>query len=289
MHKAGFVSIIGFPNAGKSTLLNAILGEKLVIVTPKAQTTRKRTFGIYNDDEYQIVFCDTPGFIPDPRYELHKTMNNMVEDTFGDADVMIYITDPVIKETGELGEKLRKISYPLLILINKADTTSADELNNVAAFLEKEFPSATVKTISALHGFNVDRIVPFLKQYMKEHPPYYPKDDLSDRDVRFFVSEIIREHLLLLYFKEIPYAAEVLINEYKESESISKIHSTIYVERETQKMILLGKGGSAIKKLGTQSRIAIEKFIGQKVYLDITVKVLKNWRNDAELLKKLGY
>jgi len=289
MHKAGFVNIIGFPNAGKSTLLNALLGEKLVIVSPKAQTTRKRVLGIYNDDDCQIVFSDTPGFIPDPHYELHRKMNDMVEETFTDADMMIYITEPGIRELGSLGEKLRELKIPLLVLINKADSSNEEKLNNFAAFLEKEFPNASVKTISALHSFNVDKIIPFIKTYLKEHPPYFSKDDLSDRDVRFFVSEIIREKLLEFYYREIPYAAEVVIDEFRESEDMNRIRAIIYVERETQKMIILGKGGSAIKKLGTQSRIDIERFTGRKVYIDITVKVLKNWRNDPGILKKLGF
>lgn len=289
MHKAGFVNIIGFPNAGKSTLLNALLGEKLVIVTPKAQTTRKRILGIYNDEDCQIVFSDTPGFIPDPHYELHRKMNSMVEESFTDADVVVYITEPEIRDIGPLREKLLQLECPLLILINKADQSSIEKLNEFAQFLEKEFPQAQVKTISALHKFNVDRIVPFIKGLLKEHPPYFSKDDLSDRDIRFFVSEIIREKLLNLYFREIPYASEVVIDEFKEDNDMSRIRAIIYVERETQKMIILGKGGSAIKKLGTQSRIDIEKFIGQKVYLDLSVKVLKNWRNDPSVLKKLGF
>jgi GTPase len=289
MHKAGFVNIIGFPNAGKSTLLNALLGEKLVIVSPKAQTTRKRVLGIHNDDDCQIVFSDTPGFIPDPHYELHRKMNDMVEETFTDADLMIYITEPGIRELGSLGQKLRDLKIPLLVLINKADSSNAEKLNDFAAFLEKEFPDAAVKTISALHGFNVDHIIPFIKTFLKEHPPYFSKDDLSDRDVRFFVSEIIREKLLDLYYREIPYAAEVVIDEFREEEDMNRIRAIIYVERETQKMIILGKGGSAIKKLGTQSRIDIERFTGRKVYIDITVKVLKNWRNDPGILKKLGF
>ncbi len=289
MHKAGFVNIIGFPNAGKSTLLNALLGEKLVIVTPKAQTTRKRILGIYNDEDCQIVFSDTPGFIPDPHYELHRKMNSMVEESFTDADVVIYITEPEVRDIGTLREKLLKLTCPLLILINKADQSTIENLNEFAQFLEKEFPEAQVKTISALHKFNVEKIIPFIKNLLKEHPPYFSKDDLSDRDIRFFVSEIIREKLLNLYFREIPYASEVVIDEFKEDNDMSRIRAIIYVERETQKMIILGKGGSAIKKLGTQSRIDIEKFIGQRVYLDLSVKVLKNWRNDPSVLKKLGF
>jgi len=289
MHKAGYVSIIGFPNAGKSTLLNALLDEKLMIVTPKVQTTRKRILGIYNDEHTQIVFSDTPGFITDPGYKLHKKMNSNIDESFFDADVMIYITEPGVLEFGELEEKLRSLTCPLLILVNKADTENADSLGAYAEQLQTLFPDAAVKIISALHGFNVEHIVPFITEKLKEHPPYFDKEQLSDRDVRFFVSEIIREKLLLLFFREIPYCAEVVIDEFKEDEDISRIRAIIYVERETQKMIILGKGGSAIKQLGIQARKDIEKFIDQKIYLDLTVKVLKNWRNDESILKKLGY
>lgn len=289
MHKAGFVNIIGFPNAGKSTLLNSILGEKLVIVTPKVQTTRQRIFGIYNEDDIQIVFSDTPGFIENTHYELHKSMNNYVSDTFIDADVMIYITEPNVKELGILGEKLKNLTCPLIVLINKADLSNVNELNTYAEFLHKELPVSRLITISALHNFGIESIIPIIKEYLPEHEPYFPKDELSDRNLRFFVSEIIRENILNLYLKEIPYAAEVIVEDYKVMDNITKINAVVYVERETQKMILLGKNGSAIKRLGTQSRIAIEKFIGERVFLDLTIKVLKNWRNDASILKRMGY
>jgi GTPase len=289
MHKAGFVSILGLPNTGKSTLLNALLSEKLVIATPKAQTTRKRILGIYNDDDTQVVFSDTPGLISDPHYELHRRMNEMAEATFNDADVVIFLTEPEAPVDQTISEKLNAIQGPLLLLINKADLSNTEKLNTYAEQLEKMFPKAHVKTISALHQFNTDRIIPFIKPFLPEHPPFFSKDELSDRDVRFFVSEIIREQILNQYFREIPYASEVVIDEYREEEAISRIRAIIYVERETQKMIILGKGGTAIKKLGTEARKNIEKFIGQKVYLDLTVKVLKNWRNDPSVLKKLGF
>jgi GTPase len=220
---------------------------------------------------------------------LHRTMNSHIQESMSDADVMIYITEPEVKDLGELEGKLRSLRCPLLILINKADQETADALGAYAQFLQSLFPEATVKIISALHGFNVEYIIPFISEHLKEHPPYFDKEHLSDRDLRFFVSEIIREKLLLLFFREIPYCAEVVIDEFKEDEDMSRIRAIIYVERETQKMIVLGKGGSAIKKLGIQARKDIEKFIGQKVYLDLTVKVLKNWRNDETILKKLGY
>lgn len=289
MHKAGFVSIVGLPNTGKSTLLNALLGEKLVIASPKAQTTRKRILGIYNDDDTQIVFSDTPGLIPDPHYELQRKMNEMAEGTFTDADIVIFLTEPDAPVDRQISEKLQALQCPLLVLINKADNSDTEKLNTFAAGMEQLFPGATIKTISALYKFNTDKIIPFLKQFLTEHPPFFSKDELSDRDVRFFVSEIIREQILKQYFREIPYASEVVIDEYKEDVAISRIRAIIYVERETQKMILLGKAGTAIKKLGTEARKNIEQFIGQKVFLDLTVKVLKNWRNDPAILKKLGF
>lgn len=289
MHKAGFVSIVGFPNSGKSTLLNSILGEKLVIVSPKVQTTRQRIFGIYNEDDLQIVFSDTPGFIENTHYELHKSMNNFVSSSFVDSDVLIYITEPNVRDLAIFAEKLNKISCPLIVLINKADLSNVDELNRYAEFLHTKLNISRLITISALHNFGVSNIVPIIKEYLPVHEPYFPKDELSDRNLRFFVAEIIREHLLLLYQKEIPYASEVLIENFKKEENITRIEAIIYVEKETQKMIILGKGGLAIKKLGTQSRLAIEKFIGARVFLDLKVKVLKNWRNDKEILKKMGY
>lgn len=289
MHKSGFVNIIGFPNVGKSTILNALLGEKLVIVNPKAQTTRQRIFGIYNDEETQIVFSDTPGYIRDPKYMLQESMNTSVNDTFKDSDVIMYITEPEIRELGYLGEKLKSIKKPLIIVINKADLSNVEKLNDFAEFLDKEFSPVRIITTSALHKFNVDKIIPIIKEFLPEHPPYFDKEELSDRNVRFFISEIIRENILTYYSKEIPYSSEVIVEEYKEAEKITRIKATIYVERESQKMIMLGKEGRAIKKLGTQSRLAIEKFIQQKVFLDLTVKVLKNWRSDTEILKKMGY
>ncbi len=289
MHKAGFVSITGFPNAGKSTLLNALLGEKLMIVTPKAQTTRRRILGIYNDDETQIVFSDTPGYISEPGCQLHKKMNSEIEEAFTDADLMIYITEHGIKTLDVIESMLNGLKCPLLILVNKADTENAENLASYADDLQKQFPDSAVKIISALHGFNIEQIIPYIKSHLREHPPYFDKEQLSNRDVRFFVSEMIREKLLKLYFREIPYCAEVVIDEYKEDKDMSRIRAIIYVERETQKMIILGKGGSAIKRLGIESRQEIEKFVGQKIYLDLSVKVLKNWRNDESILKKLGY
>jgi len=289
MHKAGFINIVGFPNVGKSTLLNALLGEKLVIVTPKMQTTRHRILGIYNDDETQIVFSDTPGYIETPYYALHKTMNDAVTHVFSDADALIFLTEPDIREFGVLGDKIKNQSCPLFIFVNKADLSTAEKLQNYAEWLVKEFNTPHVYIISALHKFNTDRIVPLLKTILSEHPPYYPKDDISDRNLRFFIAEMIREQIFFLYKKEIPYSSEVLIEEYKELKEITKIKAYLFIERESQKMILLGKNGSAIKKLGIQSRKMIEDYIGQKVHLDLTVKVMKNWRNDTELLKKLGY
>lgn len=289
MHKAGFVGIIGLPNAGKSTLLNALLGEKLVIATHKIQTTRHRVLGIYNDDDTQIVFSDTPGFIKEPHYALHKAMNHSVDESFSDADVIIYLTEPNVLPDTALKEKIARHKGSLIILINKADLSNEEQIKTYATELEVEYPSAAIMAISALHGFNTDQVIPMIAKFLPDHPPYFPKDELSDRNVRFFVAEIIREQILLLYFKEIPYASEVVVEEFKEEIEIARIKATIYVERETQKMIILGKGGLAIKNMGSRSRHDIEKFIGKRVHLDLTVKVLKNWRNDPSILKKLGY
>jgi GTP-binding protein Era len=221
MHKSGFVNIIGFPNVGKSTILNALLGEKLVIVNPKAQTTRQRIFGIYNDDETQIVFSDTPGYIKDPKYTLQETMNTSVNDTFKDSDVVMYITEPEIRDLGYLGEKLKSINRPLIIIINKADLSNVEKLNEFAEFLDKELSPKRIITTSALHKFNIESIIPIIKEYLPEHPPYFDKDELSDRNVRFFISEIIRENILTYYSREIPYSSEVVVEEFKEDEKIT--------------------------------------------------------------------
>jgi len=289
MHKAGFINIIGFSNVGKSTLLNALIGEKLVIVTPKVQTTRHRILGIYNDEDTQIVFSDTPGYIETPFYALHKKMNDTVLNVFEDADALMFITEPDVKDFGVLGDTIKKQNKPLFIFVNKADLSSVDKLQSYSEWLVSEFNSQHVYIISALHKFNTDRIIPLLKTILPKHPPYFPKDDISDRNLRFFIAEMIREQLFLLYKKEIPYSSEVLIEQYKEIENLTVIKAYLLVERESQKMILLGKNGSAIKQLGIKSRKMIEDYIGAKVHLELTVRVVKNWRNNAEILKKLGY
>ncbi len=292
MHKSGFVNIIGATNVGKSTLLNVLLGEELFIVTPKAQTTRRRITGIYNDEEHQIVFSDTPGYISEPRYELHRSMNKMSEETFEDADILIYVTEPAAedsKDSALLLERLKNFKQPLLILINKMDKSKNSELDKIFSKHKKIFPDARILPVSALHCYNTEKIIPFIKENLKEHPPFYPKDDLSDKNIRFFVSEIIRKNLLKLYSREIPYASEIVIDEFKEHKDKNYIKAIIYAERETQKMIILGKKGEAIKKLGIQSRLEIEEFTQRSTYLELGVKILKNWRNDKNILKKFGF
>ena len=291
MHKAGFVNIIGLPNVGKSTLLNLLLGDNLSIVTPKPQTTRHRILGIYNDENTQIVFSDTPGFINEPHYQLHKVMNSFIEGTFKDADVVLYVAEPDIKNQEELSRfiGIKKIKCPIICIINKVDLSNQNKLDNTIEHINKSKIFKEVIPVSALYKFNTEKIIPLLTSLLPRHEPYYPKEDLSDRNMRFFVSEIIREKILSFYHKEIPYSTEVLTEEYKEKENITAIKAFIFVERESQKMIILGKNGEAIKKLGISARKDIEKFIDSKVYLDLTVKVLKNWRNDINILKKLGY
>lgn len=289
MHKAGFVSIVGFPNVGKSTLMNALLGEKLSIISPKAQTTRYLILGIYNDEESQIVFNDTPGYVREPAHKLHEKMNNVVVEMFKDTDVVMYITEPGIRDTGIFHQYLEQATYPVVILINKSDTASKTELEQYEQFMKNRYSHAHILAISALYGHNIDRIIPLLKELLPEHPPYFEKDYLSDRPIRFFVSELIREQIFHLYQQEIPYSTEVVVESYKEKDDIDVINAVIFVERESQKAIIIGKNGQAIKQLGIAARQAIEQFVGKKVYLELNVKVRKNWRNDDKFLQQLRF
>ena len=260
MHKAGFVNIVGKPNAGKSTLLNQLMGEKLAIVTQKAQTTRHRIFGIYNEDDFQIVFSDTPGVL-DPKYELQERMMDFVKDSLQDADVFLFIVDLTDKEEPNefLVEKLNKIPVPVLLLLNKMDTSNQEDLIKKVEYWHAKIPKAEILPISALEGFNTDIILP-------KNPPYYDKDQFTDKSERFFVNEAIREKILLNYEKEIPYSVEVVTEMFKEKEGIIFIDSIIYVERDTQKGILIGHKGEAIKKVGTEARLDLEKFFAKIGY-----------------------
>ena len=290
MHKAGFVNIVGKPNAGKSTLLNQLMGEKLAIVTQKAQTTRHRIFGIYNEEDVQIVFSDTPGVL-DPKYELQEKMMGFVKESLQDADVFLFIVDISDKsEPSEfLIEKLNKIPIPVLLLINKIDKSNQKEMEVAVEHWHNLLPKAEILPISALNAYNTEYILPKLKSLLPENPPYYDKDQFTDKSERFFVNETVREKILLNYDKEIPYSVEVVTELFKEKEGIIFIDSIIYVERETQKGILIGHKGEAIKKVGTEARLDLEKFFAKKIHLNLFVKVKKDWRKNEKDLKNFGY
>lgn len=289
-HKAGFVNIIGHPNVGKSTLMNILMGEKLSIITPKAQTTRHRILGIVNGEDYQIVYSDTPGIVR-PHYKLHESMMKFVHTALQDADVFIYMTE-VGENTfdEEVITKIQLSGKPLLFLINKVDTISLPDVEAKIKFWQEKFTDAVVLPVSAKLNYNVDKVIAEIIRILPENEPYFPKDDeLSDRPLRFFISEMIREKIFLLYKQEIPYSAEVVVDSYKEKPGIVVIGATIFVERDTQKAIILGHKGEAIKKLGSLARKDIEAFIGQKVYLELSMKVSSDWREDANQLKRFGY
>jgi len=288
-HKAGFVSIIGKPNVGKSTLMNALIGEKLSIITPKAQTTRHRILGIVNEEDYQIVFSDTPGVIK-PKYGLQDAMMHSVNGALSDADLLLFVTD--INEQYDENDVLEKIlntTIPMIVLINKIDNATQEQVDEKSAFWQEKLNPKHIFAISALHKYNLDGIMEMLLDNLPEHEAYYDKEELSDRSQRFFVSEIIREKIFTNYQKEIPYSTEVVITAFKEEEKITRISAEIIVERDSQKNILIGKGGSMLKKVGTEARKDIEKFLDQKVFLETFVKVLPDWRSKKNYLKSFGY
>lgn len=288
-HKAGFVSIIGEPNVGKSTLLNALLGEKLSIISPKAQTTRHRILGILNSDEYQVVFSDTPGIVK-PNYKMQENMMEYVNQALIDADVFIFVVDANhLTERVPIPQKLTETKQPVLLVLNKIDLLSQDEVLIKQEEWKNHFPKAVPILVSAIKSFNVARIMVELIQLLPEHPAYYPKDEMSDRNIRFFVSEIIREKIFLFYHQEIPYSCEVQIDAFQEKEKITVISAIIYVSRESQKGILIGNGGKALKNLGVEARRDIEKFLDTKIYLELLVKVSDDWRNNEDQLKRFGY
>ncbi len=294
--RSGFVNIVGHPNAGKSTLLNALVGERMSIITPKPQTTRHRILAILNGENYQIVFSDTPGYVRRPAYAMHRVMNRYVESTLEDADLFLLVTDLTepLSEADPLIPLLRQATAPVLLVLNKSDLVQAPRLEEVARWWSGQLNIADSLAVSALKGENLGLLLEKILSYLPEGPAYYPPDQLSDRPERFFVAEIIREKIFLLYEEEVPYACEVGIESFqetttKEGEPLARIHAVIYVLRESQKPILLGKGGSAIKKLGTLAREEMEHFLGRKVYLELTVKVRENWRDDEKLLKRFGY
>lgn len=291
MHKAGFVNIIGSPNVGKSTLMNRVVGEQLSIITSKKQTTRHRIMGIINSDDYQIVLSDTPGILK-PSYKLHENMMQFVSTAISDADIIVFVTDIFEKEFPEPDtlERIKKHSAPVLLLINKIDLIKDQEqLEQIVDFWHQQIPRAEILPISALHGFSIDFILPKIISLLPEGEPFFDKDALTDKPMRFFVSEIIREKILQNYSKEIPYSVEVVVESYKDQGHIVNIRAIIYVERESQKPIIIGAGGSKIKKVGTTAREDMEEFVGKKVFLDLHVKVDKNWRDKENKLKNYGY
>ncbi len=288
-HKSGFVNIIGLPNAGKSTLMNALVGENLSIITSKAQTTRHRIMGIVNGEDFQIVYSDTPGLVK-PHYKLHESMMKFVNSALEDADIFLLVTENSEDQLqDEYIAKLNQSGKPVIVVINKVDLHSQEEVLLQIKMWEERMPGSTVIPVSALHRFNIDRVFNALLDKLPASPAYYPKDELTDKSMRFFVSEIIREKILLYYKQEIPYSTEVVIDEYKEKENITHITATIYVARESQKGIILGAQGRSIKGLGISARKDIEAFIDAKVYLELRVKVSKDWRDDPNQLKRFGY
>lgn len=289
-HKSGFVNIIGNPNVGKSTLMNALVGERLSIITPKAQTTRHRIFGILNQPEYQIVFSDTPGVIQ-PAYKMQEQMMKFVSDAFEDADVFLYLVEPgdrALKDQGFF-EKLLKTKFPVLLIINKIDTTNQELLENEVEYWTEALPNAEIIPISALKEANTAYLLERLIALIPQSPPYFDKDALTDKTERFFVSEIVREQILMNYKKEIPYSVEVDVEEFKEAEDIIRMRAVIYVARDSQKGIIIGHRGSMLKRVGVGARKQLEKFFAKKVHLETFVKVKKNWRDSDAQLKRFGY
>ncbi|MBN2175405.1 MAG: GTPase Era [Bacteroidales bacterium] len=288
-HQAGFVNILGNPNVGKSTMMNALVGEKLSIITSKAQTTRHRILGIVNDENYQIIYSDLPGIL-EPSYKLQEKMMGFIELALKDADIFVYMVE--VGETKyheKIVKKIIKSGVQTIVIINKIDLTTQEEVEKQMDYWSKVFPESQVIPISALLNFNIQKLKDLIVEHLPESPAYYPKDEISDKTVRFFISEIIREKILLYYKKEIPYSVEVEVDSYKEEDKLIRISTNIYVTRESQKMIIIGKNGSAIKRVGTEARKDIEKFVGKQVFLEQTVKVKKDWRDDEYQLKKFGY
>jgi GTP-binding protein Era len=289
-HKAGFVNIIGNPNVGKSTLMNAFVGERLSIITSKAQTTRHRILGIVNGEDFQVVLSDTPGIIK-PAYEMQKSMMDFVKSAFEDADVLIYMVEIGEKELKDedFFNKIIHSKIPVLLLLNKIDKSNQEQLEEQIDLWKSKVPNAEIFPISALENFNVKEVFDRILQLLPQSPPYYPKDALTDKPERFFVNETIREKILLNYDKEIPYAVEIETEEFLEDDKIIRIRSVIMVERDTQKGIIIGHKGSALKKVGMQAREDLEQFFGKQIHIELYVKVNKDWRSNAYQLRRFGY
>ena len=290
MHRAGFINIIGNPNVGKSTLMNNLVGEKLSIITSKAQTTRHRILGIVNGDNFQLIFSDTPGIIK-PSYELQDSMMDFVKSALEDADVLIYMVEMGEKsiKDSEVHDKIQSAKIPTIILLNKIDLSTQEDIKNQINIWSNQYPNTEIYPVSALNNFNTEKVINRIIELIPESPPYFPKDQLTDKPERFFVNEKLREKILLYYNKEIPYSVEVQTEEFKEEESIIRIRSLILVERESQKGIIIGHNGVALKKIGSKARIELEKFFGKKIFIELHVKVSKNWRSNSNQLRKFGY
>ena len=289
-HKAGFVNILGNPNVGKSTVMNVLVGERLSVITKKMQTTRHRIKGIVNGDDFQIVYSDTPGILK-PGYKLQETMMKFVDSAILDADVILFVTDIVEKpgKNPEYIERIRNSGIPVILLINKIDISNQEEVNKLYNYWKVIFPDSDILAVSAKEKFNIGPVFDKILTLLPENPPFFEKDVLTDRNQRFFMQEIIREKILLNYRKEVPYSVEVLVEEFKENDSIINVRALIYVSRESQKGIIIGKGGSMLKKVGKEARLDAEEFFGKKIFLELFVKVAKDWRDKDRDLKNFGY
>jgi GTP-binding protein Era len=289
-HKAGFVNIIGNPNVGKSTLMNALVGEKLSIVTSKAQTTRQRVMGIVNGDDFQIVYSDTPGILK-PNYKLQSTMVGVIQNAMSDADIILYVTDMVetIDKHSEYLDKLANIDVPVILAINKVDLATQEKVLEAVENWKTILPKAEIFVISALKNFNLEGFLSRIVELLPVNQPFFPKDELTDRTERFFAAEIIREKIFLNYKQEIPYSSHVVVEAFKDTEQILRIQAVIITEKESQKGIIIGNKGESLKKTATASRLEMEKFFGKKVFLEVFVKVEKNWRENDRMLRTLGY
>jgi GTP-binding protein Era len=289
-HKSGFVNILGNPNVGKSTIMNALVGEKLSIITSKAQTTRQRIMGIVNGDDFQIVYSDTPGILK-PSYKLQETMMNSVNLALSDADLIVYVTDVTEKSAweGEYIDKIKVSGIPVLVVVNKIDLSDQEELGKIVELWHSSFPQSPVIPVSALRNFNLDILLNSILAKLPEGEPYFPKDQLTDKIERFFASEIIREKILIHYKKEIPYSVEIEIESFSEEKALIRIRALIHVSRDSQKGIIIGHKGSMLKRVGSEARRDMEDFFRKKVFLEIYVKVSKDWRDKPDMLRKFGY
>ncbi|MBK7037065.1 MAG: GTPase Era [Chitinophagales bacterium] len=289
--RSGYVNIIGKPNVGKSTLMNVLVGEKLSIISPKAQTTRKRILGIVSDENSQIVFSDTPGIIDSPEYKLHSWMNDQVKVALQDADIILFMTDPWdrINDQHEIIQQLNKSTIPVIVIINKTDAITQPKTLELIANWKEILPGKEVLPISAQEKTNIDVLLKLISSQLPEHPPYFDPEEITDQSERFIAAEIVREKIFYNYKQEIPYSVEVAIEEYKDKETLIAIRAVIYVSKETHKSIIIGKGGLAIKKVGIEARLDIEKFTGRKIFLELFVKVKENWKNEDRSLKYFGY